>query len=77
MAFSVLLAGGEVIVAGEGTSGGGDNAVGRGAPLTGGGSGLAVAAAGARLRRRRQRCTSAGAWASEGGMLRRQEIEIS
>jgi hypothetical protein len=66
-----------VIVAGEVTSGGGDGVVERGASLTGGGSGLAVAAAGARLRRRRRRRTSAGARASEGGVHRRQEIEIS
>ncbi len=65
-----------MIVAGEGTSGGGDGAVGRGASLTGGSSGLAVAAAGARLCRRRGRRTSACAWASEGGGHRRQEIEI-
>jgi hypothetical protein len=61
-----------VIVAREGTSGGGD-----GAPQTGGGSGLAVALAGARLHRRQRRRTLAGAWASKGSVHRPQEIEIS
>ncbi len=80
-AFRVRLAGGEAIVAGEGTSGGvgsdWDDAVGRGAPWTGGGSELAAAVAGARLRQRRRRRTLAGTQVSEAGAHRRQEIKTS
>jgi hypothetical protein len=80
-AFLVRLAGGEATLAGEGASGGvdagGDVAVGRGAPRTGGATGLAAVVSRTRLCWCQRSRTSAGVRASEGGTLRRQDMEIS